>query len=171
MYDYGLTFDDPNQRRRWLKMAAQEGNVRAVNLLCQEPDEPNDRVRWLSMTAEDRNVPSDAWPGVPECRRAAAMALEKRPKTTIRPPLPICARFRDFRRTRRRPNLEATSQPVTSPFADGGNLRKAKATGHTLESDIGTAAEDAELNGRKRTRLERIHPRKVVAANPKTLPG
>ena len=48
MYDYGLTCDDPRQRRDWLKMASQEGNMRPKHLLGQEaatvPAESNGKI-------------------------------------------------------------------------------------------------------------------------------
>ena len=37
IYDYGLAFDDPGQRKHWLVMAAEEGNVCASYLLGQSP--------------------------------------------------------------------------------------------------------------------------------------
>jgi len=40
MYDYGLSCDDPGQRKHWLVMAARERNVYASHLLGQSPTIP-----------------------------------------------------------------------------------------------------------------------------------
>jgi TPR repeat protein len=52
MYDYGLSFDNPQHRVHWLRLVAEEGDARAMYLLAFECDEPSQRRRWLEMAAE-----------------------------------------------------------------------------------------------------------------------
>jgi TPR repeat protein len=45
--------DDPAERRRWLRMAAEEGHVQAMHEMGLACSDPNEKRRWLEEAARN----------------------------------------------------------------------------------------------------------------------
>jgi hypothetical protein len=56
MSDYGLECEDPHERKHWLREAAYEGHVPAIYRYGLECSNPGERKRWLKQAAEAGDV-------------------------------------------------------------------------------------------------------------------
>jgi hypothetical protein len=52
MYDYGQECDAPEERKKWLREAAEEGHIQAMYELALKCDDPHERNRWLQEAAD-----------------------------------------------------------------------------------------------------------------------